>query len=65
MEFGQYLACAMFLLFIGALFLGFPVAWTLGGLAITFTAIAVGSDAVFDTQSGVNLAFASGIVEAI
>ena len=63
MEFGQYLAIAMFLLFIASLFLGFPVAWTLGGLAITFTVLAWACDTVFDTSSGVNWAFTSGIVD--
>jgi tripartite ATP-independent transporter DctM subunit len=63
MEFGNYLAIAMFLLFIAFLFLGYPVAWTLGGLAISFTVVAWFCDTYFDTFTGVNWAFTSGIVD--
>src|SRR5512134_3805430 len=65
MEYGQILAILMFLSFIALLFLGYPVAWTLGGLAISFTAIAWISDTLFDTFVGVDWAFTSGIVDRI
>jgi tripartite ATP-independent transporter DctM subunit len=65
MEFGQILAIVMFFAFIALLFLGFPVAWTLGGLAITFAAIAWVSDTLFDTFTGVDWAFTSSIVDRI
>lgn len=37
----EILALTMFLSFIALLFLGFPVAWTLAGLAIVFTVIGI------------------------
>ena len=34
MEINEILAILMFVAFIGLLFVGFPVAWTLGGIAM-------------------------------
>jgi tripartite ATP-independent transporter DctM subunit len=65
MEYGQILAILMFVSFIALLFLGYPVAWTLSGLAISFTAIAWLSDTLFDTFTGVDWAFTSGVVDRI
>ncbi|MGZ8254756.1 MAG: TRAP transporter large permease subunit, partial [Burkholderiaceae bacterium] len=63
MEYGQILAILMFFSFIGLLFAGYPVAWTLGGLSIVFTAIAWASDTFFGTFTGLDWAFTSGIVD--
>jgi tripartite ATP-independent transporter DctM subunit len=63
MEYGHILAILMFLSFIGLLFAGYPVAWTLGGMSILFTAIAWFSDTFFGTFTGVDWAFTSGIVD--
>src|SRR5512134_860409 len=63
MEYGHILAILMFFSFIGLLFAGYPVAWTLGGLSIVFTAIAWASDTFFGTFTGLDWAFTSGIVD--
>jgi tripartite ATP-independent transporter DctM subunit len=62
-EYAEILAIAMFAGFILLLFTGFPVAWVLGGMAVIFTLIAWGSDQLFGTFTGVDWAFASGIVD--
>ena len=41
MEINEVLAILMFVSFIGLLFVGFPVAWTLGGIGIIFAAISI------------------------
>ena len=41
MPLNEILVVAMFLLFIGLIFTGYPVAWVLGGLSVFFAAIAV------------------------
>ena len=63
MEYSQVLAILMFVLFIALLFTGFPVAWVLGGLAVIFTFIAWASDQLFGSFTGVDWAFASGMVD--
>jgi len=65
MTYNEILTTLMFVSFIGVLFTGFPVAWVLGGLAVIFTLVAWGSDAVLGTFTGVNWAFTSGIVDRI
>lgn len=65
MSINEILVILMFVGFIGLLFTGFPVAWVLGGLAIIFTVIAWGSDALFGTFTGVDWAFTSGIVDRL
>jgi len=62
-EYSQVLAILMFVLFIALLFTGFPVAWVLGGLAVIFTFIAWASDQLFGSFTGVDWAFASGMVD--
>jgi tripartite ATP-independent transporter DctM subunit len=64
-SYSDVLAVLMFVSFIGLLFTGFPVAWVLGGLAILFTAIAWGSDALLGTFTGMDWAFTSGVVDRI
>jgi tripartite ATP-independent transporter DctM subunit len=53
------LVVAMFLAFIGLIFTGFPVAWVLGGLAVSFTALAIVLEADFAIPLGVNWPYAS------
>ena len=52
----------LFLSFITLIFIGFPVAWTMGGLAVLFTLISMLSDAYLDTFFGVDWKFASMVV---
>jgi tripartite ATP-independent transporter DctM subunit len=63
MEINEVLAILMFVSFIGLLFAGFPVAWTLGGIAIVFAAISIASDTYFDTFIGVDWAYVSLIID--
>ena len=44
-----FLAIALFFSFITLIFYGFPVAWTMGGLAVIFTLISLLSDTYLDT----------------
>jgi len=44
-----YMSILLFLSFITLIFIGFPVAWTMGGLAVLFTLIAMLSDSYLDT----------------
>ena len=44
------------------IFIGFPVAWTMGGLAVLFTLIAMLSDSYLDTFFGVDWKFSSMVV---
>jgi hypothetical protein len=55
----DYLAILMFASFIGLLFLGFPVAWTLAGLAILFTAIGIIADIDLGIPVGIDWAYTS------
>ena len=52
----------LFLSFIILIFIGFPVAWTMGGLAVLFTLIAMLSDNYLDTFFGVDWKFSSMVV---
>ncbi|TVR99057.1 MAG: TRAP transporter large permease subunit [Rhodospirillales bacterium] len=63
MEINEILAILMFVTFIGTLFLGFPVAWTLGGIAIVFAAISMLSDAYLDTWIGVDWPYVSLVID--
>ena len=57
-----YMAILLFFSFITLIFYGFPVAWTMGGLAVLFTLIAMLSDTYLDTFFGVDWKFASMVV---
>ena len=52
----------LFLSFITLIFIGFPVAWTMGGLAVLFTLITMLSDSYLDTFFGVDWKFSSMVV---
>ena len=56
------MAILLFFSFITLIFYGFPVAWTMGGLAVLFTLIAMLSDIYLDTFFGVDLKFSSMVV---
>ena len=58
----HFMAIALFFSFIALIFYGYPVAWTMGGLAILFTIISMLSDEYFDTFFGVDWQFASMMV---
>ena len=58
----HFMAIALFFSFIALIFYGYPVAWTMGGLAILFTVISMLSDEYFDTFFGVDWQFASMVV---
>jgi tripartite ATP-independent transporter DctM subunit len=63
MEINEVLAILMFVSFIGLLFVGFPVAWTLGGIGVIFAAISIVSDTYFDTFIGIDWAYISLAVD--
>jgi len=63
MEINEILAILMFASFIVLLFAGFPVAWTLGGVAVIFAGLSIFSDAYFDTFIGIDWAFVSLAVD--
>ncbi|MAI26938.1 MAG: TRAP transporter large permease subunit [Myxococcota bacterium] len=65
MEAREFLAIAMFALFIGLIFTGFPVAWVLGGLAVLFTAIAIVFERDLGLYTGVDWSYTSLLVERI
>jgi len=65
MEINEILAILMFISFIGLLFLGFPVAWTLAGIAIVFATISIFCDTYLDTFIGIDWAFVSLMVDDI
>ena len=44
-----FMAILLFFSFITLIFYGFPVAWTMGGLAVIFTLISMLSDTYLDT----------------
>ncbi len=64
-EANHYMAVAMFVSFIVLIFMGYPVAWLMGGLAIIFTAISVFSDAYLDTFFGVDWGYSRIVVTRI
>jgi tripartite ATP-independent transporter DctM subunit len=57
-----FMALLLFFSFITLIFYGFPVAWTMGGLAVLFTLISMLSDMYLDTFFGVDWKFASMVV---
>jgi tripartite ATP-independent transporter DctM subunit len=65
MDLNEILAIAMFVSFIGLLFAGFPVAWTLAGIAIVFAAISIACDTYLDTFIGIDWAYVSIITDDI
>ena len=67
MEFepNHYMALLLFASFISLIFMGYPVAWLMGGLAIIFTAISVVSDNYLDTFFGVDWGYSSIVVARI
>ncbi len=65
MPINEILAVAMFASFIVLIFTGFPVAWILGGLAVTFSAFAVILDADFHLNIGLNWDYTSLTVDRI
>ena len=58
----HFMAILLFFSFITLIFYGFPVAWTMGGLAVLFTMISMLSDNYLDTFFGVDWKFASMVV---
>jgi tripartite ATP-independent transporter DctM subunit len=62
-EINEILAILMFLSFIGLLFVGFPVAWTLGGIAMVFAAISIFCDTYLGTFIGIDWAYVSLIID--
>ena len=63
MEINEILAILMFVSFIALLFVGFPVAWTLGGIAMVFASISILCDTYLDTFIGIDWAYVSLIVD--
>ncbi|MGB0846151.1 MAG: TRAP transporter large permease [Thiolinea sp.] len=54
MEMNEILVLAMFGSFMFLLFMGYPVAWILGGIAIVFTAVGYYADEHWDTITGLD-----------
>jgi tripartite ATP-independent transporter DctM subunit len=65
MEPREFLAIAMFVLFIVLILTGFPVGWVLGGLAVLFTAIAIVFEQDLGIYTGVDWSYSSLVVERI
>jgi tripartite ATP-independent transporter DctM subunit len=65
MEPREFLAIAMFVLFILLILTGFPVGWVLGGLAVLFTAIAIVFEQDLGIYTGVDWSYSSLVVERI
>ncbi len=67
MEFepSHYMAMALFASFITSIFMGYPVAWLMGGLAILFTSFAILSDTYLDTFFGLDWGYSSIVVARI
>jgi tripartite ATP-independent transporter DctM subunit len=61
----ELLAIAMFVLFIGLIFTGFPVAWVLGGLAVFFTALGILFERDLGIYTGIDWAYSSLVVDRI
>ncbi|MFP6654784.1 MAG: TRAP transporter large permease subunit [Myxococcota bacterium] len=61
----EWLAVAMFVVFILGILSGFPVAWVLGGVAVLFTAIAIIVQQDFGHYTGVDWHFASLVTDRI
>ena len=54
MELNDFLVIAMFSTFIILMFTGFPIAWVLGGTAVTFTGVGIIADTWFDAFTGMD-----------
>ncbi len=65
MEAREFLAIAMFVLFLGLILSGFPVAWVLGGLAVFFTALAIVFERDLGLYTGVDWSYSSLVVDRI
>ena len=65
MEINDVLSVLMFVSFIGLVFTGFPVAWSISGISIIFAVIAIICDTYFDTFIGIDWAYLSLIVDNI
>ncbi|HIF98344.1 MAG TPA: TRAP transporter large permease subunit [Myxococcales bacterium] len=65
MEAREFLAVAMFVLFIALILTGFPVGWVLGGLAVFFTAVAIVFEQDLGIYTGVDWSYSSLVVERI
>ncbi|HIL02542.1 MAG TPA: TRAP transporter large permease subunit [Myxococcales bacterium] len=65
MEAREFLAIAMFVLFIALILTGFPVGWVLGGLAVLFTALAIVFEQDLGIYTGVDWSYSSLVVERI
>jgi len=65
MEISGYLVIAMFLIFIGLLFTGFPIAWVMGGTAVIFTGVGMLADQYLDAFTGINYAVFSMSINRI
>ncbi len=65
MSINDLLSILMFLVFIGLILSGFPVAWVLGGLSVLFTAIAIIMDVDLGFAIGVDWAYTSLTVDRI
>ncbi len=63
MELNEVLAILMFVSFIFLLFVGFPVAWTLGGIAVVFAGISIFCDTYLDTFIGIDWRYVSLVVD--
>ena len=65
MPFYEYLSIALMVIFIGALFTGYPVAWLLGGISLLFAAVGIylGQYAGLDTFLMTNWMKFSGVVD--
>ena len=63
MELNEILAITMFVSFIALLFVGFPVAWTLAGVAMVFAGISIFCDTYLDTFIGIDWPYVSIIVD--
>ena len=57
-----YMSILLFLSFIILIFIGFPVAWTMGGLAVLFTLISMLSDSYLRYFLWVDWKFSSMVV---
>lgn len=65
LEANHIMAMALFASFILLIFMGYPVAWLMGGLAIIFTALSVVSDNYLDTFFGLDWGYTSIVVARI
>ena len=65
MALNEFMAMLMFASFIALVFTGFPVAWILGGLAVTFTAFAIIMHVDFAVPINVDWAYTSLTIDRI